>query len=144
MSDETPAFVDTNVIVYSLDRSDPVKRRIAAELLDTLATTGRLRTSTQVLQEFLVTVTRKIATPLCVDDALAILADLKTWPVFLVDVPAIERAARLTDETSISLWDALIVVAASRCGADRLYTEDLNHGQIILGVEICNPFTTNA
>ena len=57
------------------------------------------------------------------------------------DFDAIRRAAVLTGEASISFWDALIVVAASRSGArETLYTEDLSHGQEILGVRVVNPF----
>jgi len=58
----------------------------------------------------------------------------------VVDYGTIREAAVLARDAVVSFWDALIVVAAARSGARRLYTEDLNHGQKILGVEIVNPF----
>jgi len=57
-----------------------------------------------------------------------------------VDYAAIRAAAGLAGQAQLSFWDALVVVAAARAGAAVLYTEDLNHGQEILGVRISNPF----
>ena len=68
---------------------------------------------------------------------------LEVWTschVVLIDYPAIREAAHLSADRQLSFWDGLIVVAAKRCGATSLYTEDLNHGQTIEGVEIVNPF----
>ncbi len=62
------------------------------------------------------------------------------YPVVLIDYPAIREAGLLCEVRQLSFWDSLIVVAARRCGAKRLYTEDLNHGQVIEGVEIVDPF----
>ena len=140
MSAEAPAFLDTNVLVYAFDRSDSERRSVAARLLDELAGEDRLRLSTQVLQEFFVTVTRKIARPLAVSRAISLLEAFTAWPVFVPEPATITDAAGLTDEARISFWDALIVVAAQRSGAAILYSEDLNHGQRIRGVRIVNPF----
>ena len=140
-ADVSPAFVDTNVLVYAFDKGEPSRRDIARRLLEKLIDEDRIRLSTQVLQEFFVAVTRK-ARRLCpTAQALALLEDFTAWPLFVVDYPAIRDAARLAEDRSLSFWDALIVVSASRSGAARLYTEDLNHGQTILGVEITNPFS---
>ena len=104
----------------------------------------RLRTSTQVLQELYVTLTRKVRQPCSSQAALTVLEDVASWPVAVVDYPAIRAAGRLSDEARLSFWDALVVVAAARAGATTLYTEDLNDGQEILGVRIRNPFVTPA
>jgi predicted nucleic acid-binding protein len=58
----------------------------------------------------------------------------------VIDYAAIRAAVALADQAKLSFWDALVVVAASRTGAEALYTEDLNDGQQILGVRIINPF----
>lgn len=137
---EPPAFVDTNVLVYAFDREDQRRQPVAARLLSDLCSTNRLRLSTQVLQEFFVTVTRKIAEPLENAVALDIIEDFLAWPVVVIDPEAIKRAGRLSDEARLSFWDALIVVAAARSGSRVLYTEDLNAGQEIEGVEVKNPF----
>jgi predicted nucleic acid-binding protein len=141
MSDKLPpGFVDTNVLVYAFDKSESTKKRMAQRLLHELMADDRLRVSTQVLQELFVTLTRKVRQCCSLDEALAILEDLAAWPLMTVDYAAIRSAAGLAAEARISFWDALVVVAAARTGASVLYTEDLNHGQEILGVRIRNPF----
>jgi predicted nucleic acid-binding protein len=133
-------FVDTNVLVYALERAESPKKRIAERLLAGLMEEDRFRSSTQVLQELFVTLTRKVAQPCSIDQAAAILDDLTVWPLFVVDYAAIRSAIALSAQVRISFWDALIVVSADRCGASVLYSEDLNAGQEILRVRIVNPF----
>ncbi len=140
MSAELPAFLDTNALVYAFDRGEGEKRASARRLIENLAASGRLRLGTQVLQEFFVTVTRKIKTPIGMEDAIRILDDLAVWNPVLVEVEDIRRAARLSEEAKLSFWDALVVVSAAHSGASILYTEDLSHGQEILGVTVMNPF----
>jgi predicted nucleic acid-binding protein len=144
MSGEAPAFLDTNVLVYAFDRGDEVRRKVATRLVERLASEGRLRLSTQVLQEFIVNVTRKISKPIGVGEAIRIIDDLAVWNPVLIEVDDIKSAAQLGEEARLSYWDALIVVAAAHSGAAILYTEDLSHGQEILGVRIVNPFLPDA
>ena len=136
------SFVDTNVLVYAFDKGSSPKKRIAQRLMNELMEEDRLRVSTQVLQELFVTLTRKVSQPCSSEEALALLEDLTAWPLMVVDYPAIRSAVRLGDQSKLSFWDALVVVAAARVGARVLYSEDLNDGQEILGVRICNPFIT--
>jgi predicted nucleic acid-binding protein len=96
--------------------------------------------STQVLQEFYVNVTRKIASPLSKLSARAVVDSYVVWCV--ETTPAeISAAFRIEDEARIGFWDALIIAAARKAGADRILTEDLTAGQIISGVRIENPFS---
>jgi len=134
------AFVDANILVYAFEKSDSPKKRTARTLLNRLMDEDTLRVSTQVLQEFFVTMTRKVERPCTGGEALAVMEDLAAWPLIVVDYAAIRAAAGLAGQANISFWDALAVVAAASCGAFVLYTEDLNHGQEILGVRIANPF----
>ena len=136
-----PGFVDTNVLVYAFDKSNSPKKRIAQRLLDELMEEDRLRVSTQVLQELFVTLPRKVSQRCSIEEALVVLEDLAAWPLITVDYAAIRAAAGLAGQAQLSFWDALVVAAAARAGAAVLYTEDLNHGQEILGVQIRNPFT---
>jgi predicted nucleic acid-binding protein len=143
MTGEKPlSFVDTNVLVYAFDNSASPKKRVAERLMNDLMEEDRLRVSTQVLQELFVTLTRKVHRPCSIEQALAILEDLTAWPLMVIDYAAIRAAIGLADQAKLSFWDALVVVAAARAGAAVLYTEDLNHGQDILGVRICNPFAS--
>jgi len=140
MTAEGACFVDTNVLVYAFDQGNSTKQRIARRLLNELMQQDQLRVSTQILQELFVTLTRKVAEPCSSGEALEVLDDLAAWPLTVIDYAAIQEAARLADDSRISFWDALVVVAAARAGADVLYTEDLNDGQMILGVRVINPF----
>ena len=93
-----------------------------------------------LLQEFYVTVTRKIAKPLAKDAARQVVS---TYAIWCVDVTSADVAAafRIEDEAKIGFWDALIIASASKAGAARVLSEDLNAGQTIAGVRIENPFS---
>lgn len=134
-----PCFVDTNVFVYAITLDDercPIAQQVIAEL----SKRKSLRTSTQVLQELYVVATRKLRRCITSEQALAYIDRLVECPVVVNDVPLIREAARLSASDSISFWDALLIAAARRARAARLYTEDLQHGRKIHGIEIVNPF----
>jgi len=140
MNDKT--FVDTNVLVYAHDVDAGPKRAIAATVLRELwdAQLGVL--SMQVLQEFYVNVTRKIGAPLSKDAARLVVNTYATWCI--ETTPAeISAAFRIEDESRLGFWDALIVAAAAKAGAVRILSEDLNPQQMIAGVRVENPFTSN-
>jgi predicted nucleic acid-binding protein len=133
-------FVDTNVLIYAYDVSAGVKHLRAMELVTEL---WKLRTglvSTQVLQEFYVTATRKIARPLESSFARQIVADLSRWEVVTIEPKTILAAIDLQRDHLLSFWDAMIVTTAANGSAEILFTEDLNHGQVISGVTVQNPF----
>jgi predicted nucleic acid-binding protein len=134
------SFVDTNVLVYALAADDSRRSPVAQKLLRELMTAQVFQTSTQVLQELFVTLTRKVATPMTAELALRYLDQIAAWPVIVLDYGGAREAIELSSNANLSLWDALVIVAAARSGATRLYTEDLQDGQLILGVEIVNPF----
>jgi predicted nucleic acid-binding protein len=138
MSVKARVFVDTNIVVYALTRGADSRHAKSQEVLRELLSEERSCLSTQVLQETFVTLTKKAG--LSVESVLADIDDLAKWPVFPVDVGAIREAGLLMRTTAISFWDSLLVVSARRMGAEALYTEDLNHGQVIGGVRVVNPF----
>jgi len=140
-ADAPPAsFLDTSILVYALAADDRKRSPVAQKLLLELMRTQSLHTSTQVLQELFVTLTRKVRTPLMAEQALRYLDQIAAWPVAVLDYGAVRSAIELCSTSSLSFWYALVVVAAARSGAKRLYTEDLQDWQIILGVEVVNPF----
>jgi predicted nucleic acid-binding protein len=136
------AFFDTNVLVYVFDRDSPEKSRRAHELMRGHVASGGLVLSTQVLQEFYVTVTRKLARPLPEATALAALLRLATLPTVQVDTRLVLDAARRSQALALSFWDTLIIQAAIEGGATRLLSEDLQHGRDFDGVTVQNPFGT--
>jgi len=135
-----PSFVDTNVLVYAVADDDPVRQLAAQTLVDTLAAAQALHTSTQVLQELYVVLTRKVRRKFTSAEAIDYLDRIARAPVTTTDYRMVRQAAELSDRDAFSFWDALVLVAAARSGATRLYTEDLQHGRTVLGVEIVNPF----
>ena len=136
-------FVDTNVLVYQLDRREPDKQAQASAWLDHLWASRSGRISFQVLQEFYVTVTRKLAPGLEPEAARKIVRALWSWRPVAVDERIFVAAWGLQDRFRLSWWDALIVAAARSAECSYLLTEDLQHGQDLDGLRIVNPFQTS-
>ena len=133
-------FVDTNVLVYAHDSSEPRKQSIARALIEDLWRQGTGVISTQVLQEFYVVATRKYDPPMSRDLARRLVAYYATWRVVGVDMPLIISASELEEVHSLSFWDALVVEAARRAGATRLATEDMQDGREFGELRIHDPF----
>lgn len=93
-----------------------------------------------MLQEFYVTATRKIVHPLTHEEGARAVDRLARFEVVPHDTSLVHSAIELRERADITLWDALIVSAASTAGCERILTEDLNDGQLIDGVRIENPF----
>jgi predicted nucleic acid-binding protein len=134
-------FIDTNVLVYAASSrgEESWKRLRAFEILED----AEFATSAQVLQEFFVTVTRKMKHPMTAEDALGWIERIAEQPVVAVDVDVVMRAAAISSRFEISYWDAAIIAAAENVNAKTLYTEDLNHQQLYGSVTVINPFTNN-
>ncbi len=136
-----PIFVDTNVWVYAVDAADPAKRKRALEA--TAPAPGRdLVVSTQVLTEFYAVVTRKLAVPVSVEDAEAMVRQLAVLPVVAIDSSLVVSAIAGSREWRISIWDALILRAAEVAGCRRVLSEDLADGTTYGSVVVENPFAT--
>jgi predicted nucleic acid-binding protein len=138
MSDRV--FVDTNILVYAHDLDAGRKHEVAISLLRDLWESQAGVISTQVLQEFYVNVTRKIAKPISPPQARGILSAYAAWQVEIIQPVDVLQASEVQERHQLSFWDAMIIVAAAKGGADVLVTEDLNPGQVIEGVRVSNPF----
>ncbi len=134
-------FLDTNLLVYLFDADSPGKQQRAREVVTELAQAKRVVLSSQVLSEFYVTVTRKLAVPLKPVAALRALAALTAYPVVPVDAALVQRAAASSQAEQLAFWDALILEAAVEAGARTLYSEDLQTGRAYRGVTVVDPFT---
>jgi predicted nucleic acid-binding protein len=137
-------FLDTNILIYAFDVSAKEKHEQARKILLELWGSGRGLLSTQVLQEFFVSVTHKIPRTLTLEQAKEIVMDLLKWDVIVNDGESILEAVDIQTKQKFSFWDALILQAAMRGGASLLLSEDLSDGQIIRGVTIRNPFVRSA
>jgi predicted nucleic acid-binding protein len=132
-----PAFVDTNVLVYSIDPTDPHKRDAATEILRR----RDLALSCQVLQEFIVQVTsaRKVWA-ISLDEAATFVRSWSRFPIIETTVALVDRSLEISRRYRLHYWDSAVLAAAAAAGADALLTEDLQHGQVVGGVRIVNPF----
>jgi predicted nucleic acid-binding protein len=137
MSDDR-AFVDTNVLTYLFDDSEPDKQQLARRLLE--SERREIFVSTQVLQELYVSLTKgrePIAPPEVAERAVR---EAAAYSMVQVDTSLVFAAIETAREHRLSFWDALIVRAAARARCDVVFSEDLNEGQVIQGVRVENPF----
>lgn len=134
-------FIDTNIIIYAADKHEPVKRKTCRDLLKKLVSSEEAGViSTQVLQEFFVTATRKLG----IESLLAkeMIHSFRNFEVVIIVPTLIEEAVDISILNKISFWDSLIIAAAESARCSTLLSEDLNHNQIIRGVTITNPFVS--
>lgn len=132
------SFFDTNVLVYADDKAKPAKQGRALALVAEHRRAGTGVVSLQVLQEYFVTVTRKLQ----VDTGIArrkveLLAEFDVATPEVADILAAIDLHRLH---GFSFWDALVLRAAKQSGCKVLLTEDLQTTREIDGVRIVNPF----
>jgi len=133
-------FVDTNVLIYAHDTTAGEKNSRARQLITDLWESGLGCLSVQVLQEFYVNVTEKVAKPLSSDVAAQIVSDLSAWQVHSPGVEDVLDAIRMQRRYQMSFWDAMIVVSAIELGCTTLWSEDLNPGQVYDQVKVATPF----
>ena len=130
-------FIDSNVLAYAQDAGSPAKQRASREVISALAGSGDGVISTQVLQEFYVTATRKLGVPPLV--AKGVLKTLAVFEIVQVSPMLIQEAVDCSILNQLSFWDSLILAAAAAAGCSTVYSDDLNPGQSILGVTVKNP-----
>jgi predicted nucleic acid-binding protein len=132
------SFFDTNVLVYADDKAAPAKQRRAVALVAEHRRSGTGVVSLQVLQEYFVTVTRKLHL-----DAGTARRKVELLAEFDVAAPAVEdilAAIDLHRLHGLSFWDALVLRAAKQSGCTVLLSEDLQEAREVDGVRVVNPF----
>ncbi len=140
MSAELLEFVDTNVLVYAYDTTAGSKHDKARDLLSRLWTSRSGSLSVQVLQEFFVTATRKIPSPLVLADARSVIAKLALWQIHAPGPSDVLQAIDIQAAHQLSFWDAMIVHSAATLNCSRVWSEDMKHGGVYRGVSVVNPF----
>ncbi|HMQ53113.1 MAG TPA: PIN domain-containing protein [Anaerolineae bacterium] len=137
-------FVDTNILVYAYDRSEPKKQIQAASVLNRLfaAKVGVL--SPQVLAEFFVAVTRKLVAPLSIDEGYRRLVNYtQTWPIVDMTSFIVLEAVRGVRDHQLNFWDAQIWAAAKLNQIPTVLSEDFSPDSVIEGVRFVNPLAEN-
>ncbi len=130
-------FIDTNILVYVMDKANPKKQNKCRSLLRYLTEEKSGVISTQVLLEFYVVSTQKLQVPPLA--AKEILHSFEHFEVVTINSELIKTAIDCSILQKLSFWDSLIISAAESAKCSQLWTEDLNSGQIIRGIEIINP-----
>lgn len=138
MSDKR-IFVDTNILVYAHDADAGNKHDAAQLVLKQLWENNQGVLSTQVLQEFYVTVTAKLAKPISKSAARDVIRNYQAWSVYSPTIDDVLAASDLQEHQGFSFWDALIVIAAQRLGAVELLSEDMQPGRQIGHIRIIDP-----
>ncbi len=133
-------FLDTNVLLYAHDKSAGEKQNRAGAIVTAMWESGNGCLSVQVLQEFYVNITQKVAQRLDKEMALQIVTDLACWHIHVPDAADVLKAIEIQLAYKISFWDAMIIRSAQAMRCQILWTEDLQAGQIIAGVRVVNPF----
>jgi predicted nucleic acid-binding protein len=138
--DEPGVFVDTNVLVYARDASEPDKQPRARAWMDALWRARAGRISVQVIEEYYVTVTTKLDPGLDAEEARSDVRALGAWRPLPLDADLVASAWEVEDRYIFSFWDALVVAAARRAGCRRLLSEDLQAGQDLGELQVVDPF----
>ena len=133
-------FVDTNILVYARDATEPEKQERSHLWLSHLWRNRSGRISYQVLQEYYVIVTCKLDPGLRVTEARDDIRDFLAWNPISIERNVIEAAWSVQDRFKFSWWDALIIAAAQVLDCDYLLSEDMQHKQVVDGLTILNPF----
>jgi predicted nucleic acid-binding protein len=132
-------FLDTNVLVYAYDPTDPRKQQIAQKLVRRAAA-GEIAASIQVLGEFAATLLHKLAPRAKPEDLIVLLDTLGPIELIALDGDVIVRAVQAQAQYGLHFYDGMIVAAAERGRCHKIWSEDLNAGQKYFGNVVENPF----
>ncbi len=136
-------FLDTNVLVYAYDRSEPEKQQQAIRVLDALVMGKRGVMSTQVLAEFFVAVTRKIAAPLTVEEGYERVQNyLRCCMVLNLTGLVVLEAIRGVWDHQFHFWDAMVWATARLNQIPIVFTEDVPNREVVEGIRFVNPFAS--
>jgi predicted nucleic acid-binding protein len=134
-------FIDTNILVYTFDDRDPGKRDRARALVAEALSESRGVIGYQVIQEFLNAALRKFLKPLTAADAERYLTIvLEPLCAVFASIELYHQAIDISERWKYSFYDSLIIASALQAGCTVLYSEDLQHGQMIGNLRILNPF----
>jgi predicted nucleic acid-binding protein len=134
-----PEFLDTNVLVYAYDSSDPRKQQVARGLVRR-AVAGEIAASSQVLGEFAATLLHKLTPAAKPEELVALLDTLGPIKLVPIDGDVVLRAVQARAQYGVHFYDGMIIAAAERCGCQKIWSEDLNAGQDYFGCVVENPF----
>ena len=131
-------FLDTNVLVYSIDGKDPAKQVVAREVVVSAVRGGGFLISAQVLNEFSNIALLKLK--LSVEEVRKFVSFFSRIGVVSLESRWTDAALLLKQRYETQFFDSLLLAAAQENGCDEILTEDLNDGQLYGSVKAVNPF----
>ena len=133
------AFLDSNVLIYSVDRTDSTKNQTARKIVKAAAHGGAAYAiSIQTLTEFSNVCLKKLAMPPV--SVVRFLRYFNQMSIVIPDAALVTRGVEIKALYGIQYYDAMMVAAAERAGMSEILTEDLGDGQLYCGVRAVNPF----
>lgn len=138
-------FLDTNIAIYCFDDTAPLKQSRAKDLMAHGASSGMGVVSYQVLQEFCNVASASKRLALSAEQTMAF-ASLLLAPMNQVEpsLALLTAALKIKADIGYSFYDSLIAAAAAQAGCHVLFSEDMQHGQLVAGLRIVNPFLNTA
>lgn len=131
-------FIDTNILVYTLDQKNIEKRDMARKIVKKVVESHQPVISTQVIEEFYIVASNKLkADPIAVKN---IIHNFHNMEIVNNDLDLIEQAIDISVISQLSFWDSLIIAAAEKANCEYVLSEDLNSGQNYRGIKLLNPF----
>lgn len=131
-------FIDTNILIYTLDQKNIEKRDMARKIVKKVVESHQPVISTQVIKEFYVVASNKLkADPIIVKN---IIHNFHNMEIVNNDLDLIEQAIDISILSTLSFWDSLVIAAAEKANCEYVLSEDLNSGQNYRGIKLLNPF----
>lgn len=131
-------FIDTNILVYTLDQKNIEKRDMARKIVKKVVESHQPVISTQVIKEFYVVASTKLRADSIV--VKNIIHNFHNMEIVNNDLDLIEQAIDISILSQLSFWDSLIIAAAEKANCEYVLSEDLNSGQNYRGIKLLNPF----
>lgn len=134
--------IDTNILVYAFDLSEPIKQPLARRFVRSRIAEADSVLMWQVAAEFLGCLRRwASAGRVSPDDVVSYFDEiLMSFPLVVPTREILLHSQRLTARYSLSHWDSMVIAACSDAQVDTLYSEDMQHEQVYDGVKVLNPF----
>lgn len=132
-------FLDTNILIYALVRRVSSTRDRRTEIAEQILSAGGV-ISTQVLAEFTDAVSRKHGKSLQMIREMLEVIEATCEPAIPLTADMHRTALGISERYAFRIYDSLILAAAQKARCSTLFTEDMQHGQVIDGVRIVNPF----
>ena len=134
-------FFDTNISLYCFDSSEPRKQMRAKDLLAFGASSSQGVVSYQVLQEFCNVASNAKRMNLSIESMLLFVTHfLEPMNQVPSSTALLAAALQIRQDTSYAFYDSLVIASAQQAGCTTLYSEDMQHQQLVGSVRIVNPF----